>query len=303
MELSKIYFLRWLPASWKSTWALDYVRKHPWTVRVNKDDLRAMMNDSKFSKENEEFVVRAQDSIILSAMRQWLDIIVDNTHISNPSHLEKIIQLVTDQNDDDYSPKYELIEKDFKTSVSECIERDKQRANPVWAGVIKRMNKSCHWGYTTLIPEEPREFSEVINNPSLPCAIIVDIDGTVAKMGNRNAYEYDKVSLDTPHEDIIKLINITAEAYNAKVIFLSGRSEDCREETEKWLNKYIFPYHKLLMRASWDTRKDSIIKREILDSQVINNYYVPFVFDDRNQVVKMWRESWLRCLQVANWNF
>jgi phosphoserine phosphatase len=49
-------------------------------------------------------------------------------------------------------------------------------------------------------------------------------------------------------------------------------------------------------------RKDSIVKYEILQ-EIVKEYFIPFVFDDRDQVVRMWREAGLRCLQVASGNF
>lgn len=63
------------------------------------------------------------------------------------------------------------------------------------------------------------------------------------------------------------------------------------------------PYDLLLMRKDGDNRKDSVIKYELLVNEIIPNYYVKWVFDDRKQVVDMWRQAWLRCYQVAPWNF
>jgi adenylate cyclase class IV len=57
------------------------------------------------------------------------------------------------------------------------------------------------------------------------------------------------------------------------------------------------------MRKTGDNRPDNIVKKEIFDSNIKNNYYIEFVLDDRNKVVKMWRELGLTCLQVADGNF
>lgn len=58
----------------------------------------------------------------------------------------------------------------------------------------------------------------------------------------------------------------------------------------------------LYMRPEGDKRKDSIIKYEILQNLIKENF-IAYVLDDRNQVVKMWREAGLRCLQVQEGNF
>lgn len=40
-----------------------------------------------------------------------------------------------------------------------------------------------------------------------------------------------------------------------------------------------------------------------LAKELVEKYHINYVFDDRNQVVKMWREAGFRCLQVADGNF
>ena len=52
-----------------------------------------------------------------------------------------------------------------------------------------------------------------------------------------------------------------------------------------------------------DSRKDSIVKQEIYEMCIKDKYNVLFVLDDRDQVVNMWREQGLKCLQVAEGNF
>jgi len=135
-------------------------------------------------------------------------------------------------------------------------------------------------------------------------AIIVDIDGTIAKMVDRGPFEWSKVGSDQPIEPIINLVHLLSDFY--PVLFLSGRDEICRPQTEEWLeqNTYIKSYSKLFMRPQGNNEKDSIIKRRIYDTKIKNVYDVRYVLDDRDQVVKMWREELgLTCLQVAYGNF
>ena len=76
------------------------------------------------------------------------------------------------------------------------------------------------------------------------------------------------------------------------------------EQTIKWLTKYKIPYHDLLMRKTKDGRKDSVIKKEIVDEHIKGKYFVRFVLDDRDQVVDMWRkEMGYACLQVNYGDF
>jgi hypothetical protein len=57
------------------------------------------------------------------------------------------------------------------------------------------------------------------------------------------------------------------------------------------------------MRKRNDFRKDFEVKREIYEAQIANRFDVLCVFDDRQQVVDMWREVGLVCLQVAAGDF
>ena len=57
------------------------------------------------------------------------------------------------------------------------------------------------------------------------------------------------------------------------------------------------------MRPEGDSRKDSIIKREIFDAEVRDRWRITGVFDDRQQVVRMWRQLGLTVFQVAEGDF
>ena len=57
------------------------------------------------------------------------------------------------------------------------------------------------------------------------------------------------------------------------------------------------------MRKKDDFRKDSIIKKEIFENEINPKYNVLFVYDDRNQVVKTWRELGVKVFQVEEGNF
>ena len=61
--------------------------------------------------------------------------------------------------------------------------------------------------------------------------------------------------------------------------------------------------YELHMRKTGDSRKDCIVKKEIFDAEIKDKYYIEFILDDRDQVVKMWRSMGLTCLQVADGNF
>lgn len=119
---------------------------------------------------------------------------------------------------------------------------------------------------------------------------------------------------DSPIQSTIDVVKALSNTWS--VVFMSGRPETYREVTESWLNKngLLFmhkdvtsthPYAKanLFMRPAKDTREDFIVKKELYLKYIEPYYKVQCVFDDRDQVVKMWRELGLTCYQVAEGNF
>lgn len=288
----ELVFLKGLPASGKSTWAKNYCVKNN-GKRVNKDDLRMMVDDGKFSKENEGLINEIQRSIVIKALEKGKNIVVDNTHLSG-THEDDYKVLIEDYNLT--HPEVKFVIKEFHTDVETCIERDKLRAKPVWAKVIREMHERTWWG------KAPPEFHPVQWLWTHKGAFIFDIDGTLARMTDRSPYDYTKVSTDACYQDIADMARMLKEKGNV-IIICSGRKSECRKETEEWLVKYLIPYDLLLMRKRDDNRKDSIVKYELLVEDITPHYYVHWVFDDRDQVVKMWREAGLRCYQVNYWNF
>lgn len=276
-----------LPASGKSTWSNEHVSNNPNWVRVNLDDLREEMFNSVFSAKNEKAVVKRQYELIQEAIDNGQNIVVDNTHLNSKS-LNKLTSFF-----DERGITYEI--KFFEVDVREAILRDKGRAKPVGAMVIRRMYNAY------LAPKET-----VILN--LPKAIIVDVDGTIADhSGVRGPHDLSKVHMDKPKTAIIEIVKRFHNTHH--ILVVSGRQDSCKDSTLEWLRRHgVVPSDEskfsLMMRKAGDSRKDSIIKREIFDKYIKNNFNVEFVLDDRNQVVDMWRlELGLTCLQVDYGNF
>jgi len=138
--------------------------------------------------------------------------------------------------------------------------------------------------------------------------IIVDVDGTVALMnGKRTPFEWDKVHIDDPNEWVISLVRgyISANP-GTELIFLSGRSSECYELTDKWLSNWFGDIsYQLFMRPEEQLYEpDAKIKYGLYNEFIKPNYEVSFVIDDRRQVVEMWRRvAGLKVAQVAEGNF
>lgn len=140
-------------------------------------------------------------------------------------------------------------------------------------------------------------------NSDLPDCYIFDIDGTLAIMGDRGPYEWTRVEVDTPNLPVCMLWEPLRKSSDRIFIF-SGRDSICRDQTERWLRlNNITYYDGLFMRPESDQRKDSIIKQELYEANIKDKYNVLGIFDDRNQVVDMWRSLGLPCFQVAYGDF
>lgn len=147
---------------------------------------------------------------------------------------------------------------------------------------------------------------------SLYKIVVFDIDGTVANNEHRlhwlssnpknwNAFNIGIIN-DSVYEDIKFIYDILNTKDNI-MIFCSGRNEETRLDTEKWLAKNGFVYVALYMRKAKDYRKDSIVKVELLN-EIRKEYGEPYLwFDDRNQVVDAIRAEGVRVLQVRPGDF
>lgn len=284
--MQKVILTKGLPASGKSTWAKELLAEHPNQYkRVNKDDLRATLDNGFFDgKKTENFILKVRDQIILAALAEGKHVIVDDTNL-DPKHETHVRELVKDK---------ALVEiKDF-TSVplEECIARDQKRQNYVGEKVIRGMHKKY------LAKEEP--VSLVKYDPDLPDCYVFDVDGTLAKRKNRGPFEWEKVGQDEINEPVAALLR---KFRTSVLIIVSGRDEVCRLETEKWLGYHDLSFDYLYMRPQGDMRKDSIIKEEIYHRHIEGKYNVLAVFDDRNQTVQKWRDLGLMCFQVADGDF
>lgn len=142
-----------LPGSGKSTWAKEEVLKsNCGTLRVNKDEIRAMMYAGKHTKDNEEMVLRVRDAIIGYALSDNKHVIVDDTNFE-PKHRARIEEIAQAMRD--LGCQVCVKEKFFDTPLEECIARDLKRQNSVGEAVIRSFyNKYLRAAEPELTPTE-----------------------------------------------------------------------------------------------------------------------------------------------------
>ena len=140
--------------------------------------------------------------------------------------------------------------------------------------------------------------------------VIFDIDGTLADVSERIHHLrkspknwpgfFAGMAQDMAIHAMVRLCNLLFDA-GIRIVLCSGRSEEHRAVTEKWLEREGVQYHELRLRKNRDSRSDVVAKREML--QGIDKKKILFVVEDRSRVVEMWRAEGLVCLQCAPGEF
>ena len=144
--------------------------------------------------------------------------------------------------------------------------------------------------------------------------VIFDLDGTLAlidkrreistkdngKMDRSKFFDPDMIDLDDPNTPVITMANLLSSTH--RIWILSGRSDVTQQATIDWLAKNNVSYDHLVMRPQNHLyMPDNDLKQMWLDNIGVDN--VAMVFDDRQQVVDMWRQNGLTTFQVAEGNF
>ena len=163
--------------------------------------------------------------------------------------------------------------------------------------------------------------------------IIFDLDGTLALIDKRRdlsrkpngkidfkiLHDPSNIHLDKPNPPVVKMAQMFAED-GFKIVIFSGRNDRSFFTTKSWLTRNRVPFHQLIMRpdkflkwgdkiangnaATQDMRfmPDEILKHQMLNAFVdIDDVFL--VVDDRDKVVKMWRDLGLNVFQVAPGDF
>jgi len=301
---------RGLPGSGKTTAAKFAQALEPDnTVRINRDALRNALfgSDSQdyyaCGKEvlyrKEKLITTVQHDAIRDALREGKNVLVDDTNlpVRTGRGLRKIAVAA--------GAEFSMVDmSDVPLEV--CLARNAARKDkePVPEAVIRSMYERYIQGGMAPIPPLEEEVAAddgivpVVKEMSLPGAILVDIDGTLARHGSRSPFDFSRVSEDTPFEDVVTVVRLlNGSAY---IIIMSGRSEDCRSETAEWLFDQGIPHDRLYMRGSGDHRQDTKVKYDLFNEHVRGKYNVIGVIDDRPVVCRQWRAMGLTTFQVGD---
>ena len=156
--------------------------------------------------------------------------------------------------------------------------------------------------------------------------VIFDIDGTLLDISHRlkfikpldpyrgkkdwKAFRDPKQKRwDEPIMPVVHIFNaLLADGHN--MIISTGRMRDEENDTRNSLVHYIpeltakrgddswlIPFY---MRRMRDYRKDTVLKKEMLNIMRIDGYNPVMVFEDRPSVINMWHEQGLKVMDVRD---
>lgn len=144
---------------------------------------------------------------------------------------------------------------------------------------------------------------------------IFDIDGTLADISHRlhhiqkeskdwKAF-FEDCADDSPISSVLAVNSALAKT-GATILLVTGRSDAIEEKTLDWLLKYEAKFAAVYMRKEGDHREDHVVKAQLLkeiEEDWREELPILGVFEDRKQVVDMYRSRGLRVFQVAEGNF
>lgn len=247
----------------------------------------------------------------------WLHNVVDNINLECNVILNKCKEI--------YQYNYDSDKKVFAKNISNLEYSPilfKLYNNKVDKASIYKILKNSQW-YTDFkskneLSEYNRDtfknsrYNNIINslknsddpiplNSSKPDCIIFDIDGTLCLLNDRNPFDLKRIQYDSPNPPVILMNDLVYKA-GIHVILCTGRSEECKVDTERWLKEYNVKYNDIYFRPYKNYSPDYKIK-ELFWRHVAQDFNIVTLFDDRNQVVDHARKLGLSVFQVNYGDF
>lgn len=277
----KIRLYKGLPGSGKTTSAMNLIAMNPRTdfLRINNDDLSGSITNL-----DREDLIAVTEKLLLFGMERDKYILLDNTNLSTVRQ-ERYATLVAEWNAANPEKTYEIEVEDLTgVPLWMCYERNRARAKSVADSVIAEMFNHH------VLPNIPK----YVDIEGLPNCVVIDIDGTVARPGQRGKYNFNKYHLDTVYTDIWDHIKLLSEHRNLAKVFLTARSDDGKEQTLDWLSKNLDLKREeiiLFMRDKHEQMSDYLLKEKIAKDYIIPQFNIKAWFEDRGRCVEMARHK------------
>jgi len=293
--MSKITILVGPPGSGKTTYAKSLINDDGdhglSTVYINQDSQGKQGHMEKFE----------------SALSEGKDMIVDRMGFSKAQR----DRYLTPTKAKGYETKIVVLHESYKTCFDRCMARKGHET--IKDETNARSALGTFFGkYERPLPGEADRIVFCYPEGKKPLIIWSDLDGTLCDVEHRRHFVRGEGRKDwqgffwhmTEDKVIFPVMN-TLKHFSSEmsIVYCSGRPDNWRKQTQKWLDDNDAPKGDLFMRPRNDSRQDNIVKEILLDFEVLTRYNIFFCLDDRDQVVKMLRDRGLTVFQVAEGDF
>ena len=121
---------------------------------------------------------------------------------------------------------------------------------------------------------------------------VIDLDGVVADVRHRLHFleskpkDWDSFFAGIPDDPVLAEGRAVVDrlAADHEIVYLTGRPESTRRDTEAWLERNLLPRAKLIMRRAGDRRPARIAKPALLRGYASRGRTIGVVVDDDLQV-------------------
>lgn len=277
--MPKLTIMRGLQASGKSTHATKMLREDGNLIRISRDCLRPMLFGKKFkwTGKKEKTVIELEIEFARVALGSGKNVIIDDTNLPETTiNIWKNLAKETDS-------KFNIIDLTTTVPVETCYERNLDR-----------------FGTSEYVPHNSVVQTAYKHGLDKTPVTIIDIDGTIADETHRNHLAVNKdwdtyfslIPQDKPLYENWSKVTLSCSKTNSRKIFLTGRPERTRKDTEDWLNLHYRLGHEeeliVIMRPDNNRKPAHEFKRSVMEKVFKpHNTPVKMVFEDNQQNVDM----------------
>ena len=285
-----VTIMRGISGSGKTTHACTLAQSTGALI-VSRDIIRQQFGDTGktvFNQEVEKLVTQIEVDQVREALYRGLDVVVDDSNLHHSSG-RKFANLAHT-----LGHEFEVVDVLTSKDLELCIKRSNIPTEAVVRQYSKWLMRKPIKATVDLI--EPVEMDLLGQT-----AYIFDVDGTLASINPdnpRDVYDGSRAGEDLVDDSVSRIVD-SLDYSDVYVLVATGRSAEHRDVTESWLVDKGIKFDQLYTRSLNDNRPDAQVKYEILQQIAHEGYYVCGVFDDREQVVDMWRTAGIKTFDVG----